>query len=90
MPKKSMKVTALIVCFALLALSVPTLNAKPRTDKFDFNRFIKKQIAFVTSLLSILPFIDQETDKAPEAKNDIKKKLMITGDLESGRPSGGD
>jgi hypothetical protein len=90
MPKKTIKVTALITCFALLALTVPTLNAKPRTDKFDFNRFVKKQIAFVTSLLSILPFIDQESDKAPEVNNDIKQKLKITGDLESGRPSGGD
>jgi hypothetical protein len=90
MPKKTIKVTALIACIALLALTVPTLNAKPRTDKFDFNRFVKKQIAFVTSLLSILPFIDQESDKAPEVKSDIKQKLKITGDLESGRPSGGD
>jgi hypothetical protein len=90
MPKKTIKVTALIVCFALLALSVQTLNAKPRTDKFDFNRFIKKQVAFVTSLLSILPFIDEETDKAPSESNDIKQKLKITGDLASGRPSGGD
>lgn len=90
MPKKTMKVAALIACFALLALTVPTLNAKPRTDKFNFNRFIKKQVAFVTSLLSILPFIDNESDKAPEVKTDIKQKLKITGDLESGRPSGGD
>jgi hypothetical protein len=89
MPKKTMKVAALIACFALLALSVPTLNAKTRTDKFDFNRFIKKQVAFVTSLLSILPFID-DSDKAPEVKNDVKQKLKITGDLSSGRPSGGD
>ncbi|MGB6864073.1 MAG: hypothetical protein WBE11_00130 [Candidatus Aminicenantaceae bacterium] len=90
MPKKTIKVTALIVCVALLALSVPTLNAKPRTEKFDFNNFIKKQVAFVTSLLSLLPFIDQETDKAPDETNDIKEKLKITGDLASGRPSGGD
>ena len=90
MPKKTIKVTALVVCVALLALSVPTLNAKPRTEKFDFNSFIKKQVAFVTSLLSILPFMDQETDKAPDETNDIKQKLKITGDLESGRPSGGD
>ena len=90
MPKKTMKVAALIACVALLALSVPTLNAKPRTDKFDFNSFIKKQFAVVTSLLSILPFIDEESDKAPDVKNDIKEKLKITGDLESGRPSGGD
>jgi hypothetical protein len=90
MPKKTMKVAALVACVALLALSVPTLNAKPRTDKFDFNRFIKKQVAFVTSLLSILPFIDEESDKAPEVNNEIKEKLKITGDLSSGRPSGGD
>ena len=90
MPKKTIKVTALVVCVALLALSVPTLNAKPRTEKFDFNSFIKKQVAFVTSLLSLLPFIDEDTDKAPVESNDIKEKLKITGDLESGRPSGGD
>jgi hypothetical protein len=40
--------------------------------------------------LSILPFIDEETDKAPSESNDIKQKLKITGDLASGRPSGGD
>lgn len=91
MPKKTLKLTAVFVCFALLALSVPTLNAKPRTDKFDIGRFIKKQAALVTSLLSILPFIDEETDKAPgDNSKDLKKKLMITGDLPSGRPSGGD
>ena len=90
MPKKTIKVTALVVCVALLALSVPTLNAKPRTEKFDFNSFVKKQVAFVTSLLSLLPFIDEDTDKAPVESNDIKEKLKITGDLESGRPSGGD
>lgn len=90
MPKKTMKVAALIACFALLALSVPTLNAKSNTDKFDFNRFIKKQIAVVASMLSILPFINEETNKAPEVKNDIKQNLKITGDLASGRPSGGD
>ncbi len=90
MPKKTRKVAALIACFALLALTVPTLNAKPRTDKFDFGRFIKKQVAFVTSLLQILPFIDDGSDKAPDVKNGIKQKIKITGDLESGRPSGGD
>ena len=90
MPKKTIKVTALVVCVALLALSVPTLNAKPRTEKFDFNSFVKKQVAFVTSLLSLLPFIDEDTDKAPVESNDIKEKLKITGDLASGRPSGGD
>ena len=90
MPKKTIKVTAVIACFALLALTVPTLNAKPRTERFDFNRFVKKQIAFVTSLLSLLPFIDEEGDKAPEVNDDIKQKLKITGDLASGRPSGGD
>ena len=90
MPKKTIKVTALVVCVALLALSVPTLNAKPRAEKFDFNSFFKKQVAFVTSLLSLLPFIDEDTDKAPVESNDIKQKLKITGDLASGRPSGGD
>jgi hypothetical protein len=90
MPKKTMKVTAVIACFALLTLTVPTLNAKPRTHKFDFNRFIKKQIAVVTSLLSFLPFVDEESDKAPEIKGDSKQILKITGDLSSGRPSGGD
>jgi len=90
MPKKTIKVTALVVCVALLALSVPTLNAKPRAEKFDFNSFVKKQVAFVTSLLSLLPFIDEDTDKAPVESNDIKQKLKITGDLECGRPSGGD
>jgi hypothetical protein len=90
MPKKTKKVTALIACIALLALTVPMLNAKPRTERFDFNRFIKKQVAFVTSLLSILPFIEDESDKAPEETTNIKEKLKITGDLPSGRPSGGD
>jgi len=91
MPKKVIKLTALIVCVALLALSVPTLNAKPRADRFDIGRFIKKQVALVNSLLSILPFIDQDNNKAPDDSNkDLKRKLKITGDLASGRPSGGD
>ena len=90
MPKKTMKVAALIACFAMLTLTVPSLNAKPRPNKFDFKNFINKQVAFVQNLLSFLPFIDDGSDKAPQEKTDIKQKLKITGDLESGRPSGGD
>jgi hypothetical protein len=87
MPKKTIKVTALIVCFALLVLSVPTLNAKPKNGRFDIDRFIKKQVAFVASLLSFLPFNDGGTDKAPNEQDGIKSKIKITADLESGRPS---
>jgi hypothetical protein len=87
MPKKTIKVTAVIVCFALLVLSVPTLNAKPKNNRFDIDRFIKKQVAFVNSLLSFLPFRDGGTDKAPNEQGGIKSKIKITGDLESGRVS---
>lgn len=88
MPKKTLiKVTALVVCFTLLALSVPTMNAKPNSGKFDIGTFFKKQVSFFSSLLSFLPIFNNGQDLENE---DILQQVKVTGNLESGRGSGGD
>ena len=91
MPKRTLfKVTALIVCFTILALSVPSAYAKPRPNGFDVGAFFKKQVAFVTSLLSFLPFFDNGPDVGVYGNDDYQNNVKTTGDLDSGRPSRGD
>jgi hypothetical protein len=91
MPKRTLfKVTALIVCFAILALSVPSVYAKGGSDRFDVGAFFKKQVAFFTSLLSFLPFFDNGPDAPVLGGDDYLSPVKATGDLDSPRPSRGD
>jgi hypothetical protein len=91
MPKRTLfKVTALVVCFTILALSVPSVYAKGGSDRFDVGTFFKKQVAFLTSLLSFLPFFDNGPDVPVYGGDDYMNPVKSTGDLESGRPSRGD
>jgi len=90
MPKRTLfKVTALVVCFTILALSVPSAYAKPRPDRFDVGAFFKKQVAFFTSLLSFLPFFDNGSGPVIGG-DDYQNHVKSTGDLDSPRPSRGD
>jgi hypothetical protein len=91
MPKRTLfKVTALIVCFTLLALSVPSVYAKPGSSRIDVGTFLKKQVAFFTSLLSFLPFFDNGPDGPAIGGDDYQHNVKVTGGLKSDRPSGGD
>ena len=91
MPKRTLfKVTALIACFTILALSVPSAYAKPRPDGFDVGSFFKKQVAFFTSLLSFLPFFDNGSNVGVYGDNNNLNNVKVTGGLKSDRPSGGD
>ena len=81
--------TALIVCFTILALSVPSVYAKPGSNRIDVGTFLKKQVAFFTSLLSFLPFFDNGPN-VPGYGSDDFNNVKTTGDLDSGRPSRGD
>lgn len=90
MPKRTFfKVTALIVCFTILALSVPSVYAKPGSSRLDVGSFLKKQVAFFTSLLSFLPFFDNGP-AVPGYGSDDFNSVKTTGGLKSDRPSGGD
>ncbi len=90
MPKRTLfKATALIICFTVLALSVPSVYAKPGANRLDVGSFLKKQVAFFTSLLSFLPFFDNGPDVPGYAGNDYNT-VKTTGDLDSPRPSRGD
>jgi len=91
MPKRTLfKVTALIVCFTILALSVPSAYAKSGPDRFDVGTFIKKQVKVFTSLLSFLPFFDSGPDVPVYGGDDYLNNVKVTGGLKSDRPSGGD
>ena len=90
MPKRTLfKVTALVVCFTILALSVPSVYAKDGSSRFDVGTFLKKQVAFLSSLLSFLPFFDNGPN-VPVYGGDSENLVKTTGDLESGKPSRGD
>jgi len=90
MPKRTLfKVTALVVCFTLLALSVPSVYAKSGSGRIDVGTFLKKQVAFFTSLLSFLPFFDNGPD-VPAMGDDYQHNVKVTGGLKSDRPSGSD
>ena len=90
MPKRTLfKVTALVVCFTILALSVPSVYAKDGSSRFDVGTFLKKQVAFLSSLLSFLPFFDNGPN-VPVYGGDSENNIKVTGGLKSDRPSGGD
>ena len=91
MPKRTLfKVTALIICFTILALSVPSTYAKPGPNRLDVSSFLKKQVAFFTSLLSFLPFFDNSPDVPGFGGDDYQQNIKVTGGLKSDRPSGSD
>ena len=94
MSKKALfKTTAIVVCFAFLLLSSPGLtSATMKATKFDLSNFIKKPVAFFSSLLSFLPINNTGMDAGSESLLGEKtnSKAKITGGLASHRVSDGD
>jgi len=93
MKKTMKKVTAIIVCFVFIAMVFPGLaDAKPRVKKFNFKQLIRKPAIFLVSLLSYVPIYDigADYDRVEPYGKKIKTRMTITGDLNKGRPSGGD
>jgi len=81
--KNLFKATALVVCFAILALSMPgTAQAGP-----NFKRKIRTPVSFLSSLFSISPVRSPHQDSTPPEQADdssnINKKIRITGELDS-------
>jgi len=87
--KTLFKATAIVVCFAILALSMPgTAQARPN---INIKRIIRTPISFLSSLFSFIPILSHHQDRTrPEQADDssnINKKIKITGELESIRIS---
>jgi len=83
--KNLFKVTAIVVCFAILALSMPgTAQAGP-----NFKRIIRTPVSFLSSLFSFIPVLSPHQESTPPEQADessnINKKIRITGELVSTR-----
>lgn len=85
--KTLFKATAIVVCFAILALSMPgTAQAGP-----NFKRIIRTPISFLSSLFSFILVLSPHQDSTPPDQADdssnINKKVKTTGELVSIRIS---
>ena len=83
--KTLFKATAIVVCFAILALSMPgTAQARPN---INIKRIIRTPISFLSSLFSFIPVLSPHQDSTPpeqaEDSSNINKKIKTTGELDS-------
>jgi hypothetical protein len=72
MRKKTLRIVAIVTCFAIISLSVPSVaNAKDDAGKFSFRVFIMKHLKYFSPFLSLLGV---DTDEAPApSKNEVNK-----------------
>jgi hypothetical protein len=94
MLKKSLlRVTAILVCFAIITMVVPgTVQAKSG-KKSTFKKIFEKPAAFFSSLLSFLPFFNSDNDKSADSyygSKGVIRGMKTTGELNSKRPSDDD
>ena len=95
MKKSHVKATAIVVCFAFLLLSFPSMiQASPRTGKYIYQRILAKPLAFFAEFFSFLPIFDyypyQEEPQTVETRtytNKFSQNMKTTGGLSSQRPS---
>ena len=95
--KTFVRAAALVACFGILTLTLPTATAADTKDS-NLKIFVKKQMERLTSLLPFLSkFFGTEKDtKAPDTKvnsttNESNPKIKVTGGLSLIKPpKGGD
>ncbi len=92
MRKKILRIVAIVTCFAIISLSIPSVaNAKDDAGKFSFRVFVMKHLKYFRSLL---PFMGIDADDAPapnkqkiskmDSNSDPAQKVKkITGTLSS-------
>jgi len=92
MSKKILRIVAIVTCFAIISLSVPSVaNAKDDAGKFSFRVFVMKNLKYFRSLL---PFLGIDADDAPapnkhkiskmDSNSELPQKVRkITGTLSS-------
>ena len=92
MRKKTLRIVAIVTCFAIISLSVPSVaNAKDDAGKFSFRVFVMKHLKYFRSLI---PFLGIDADDAPaptkhkiskmDPNTDLSPKVnKITGTLSS-------
>lgn len=81
------KAVALFICFGLLLLAVPNLNAMDKkAQRFDIRQVIKRS---VVNLSSMLPFLTPVFGswESHDYKNNKMSKIRITGGLLAPRVS---
>ena len=90
MSKKTLiKITAVVVCFAFIGLTLPgTVDAKPKAKKINITKIFKKPVSFISSLLGIVPIYGNGKYYTEETPTSSKhKRLKVTGTLPSHRLS---
>ncbi len=94
MSKKTLiKITAIVVCFAFIGLTLPGMaDAKTKAKKINITKILKKPASFISSLLGIIPIYGNGKYFANEdvLSGNNEKRIKTTGDLHRGRPSVGD
>ena len=87
--KTLFKATAIVVCFAILALSMP--GTAQAGTQINFKRIIRTPISFLSSLFSFIPVLSPHQDSTPPEQADdssnINKTIKTTGELDSTRLS---
>jgi hypothetical protein len=95
MNKSLLKATAIAVCFALLLLAFPdVIQAKPRTSRHFYEKFIRTPFAMIVEFISFMPIVDFPVFQAPTDRvtnktvsRRLTKNMKVTGGLSSQRPS---
>lgn len=78
MRKKTLRIVAILTCFAIVSLSVPQLANAKDTGRVSFRIFVMKHLKFFDSLF---PFLGLDTDDAPAPTKNKVSKMDSNSDL---------
>jgi hypothetical protein len=83
MKRPYFKAVAVVLCFAFVLMTVPSLRAEKKAAKIDFRLLIKQPRLLISYLL---PFLGDNGTKASISKVPSFSKVKPTGDSPSPRP----
>jgi len=87
MKRPYFKAVAVVLCFAFVMMTVPSLKAEKKAAKIDFRLLIKQPRLLISYLL---PFLSDNGTKVSVPKAPSYSKVKPTGDVPIAKPSGQD
>jgi hypothetical protein len=84
MKRPYLKAVAVVLCFAFVLMTVPSLRAEKKAAKIDFRLLIKQPRLLLSYLL---PFLSDNGTNVTVSKARSYSKVKPTGDVPIAKPS---